>query len=193
MQIDNAKDQRFRNSLHCLTSIVRDHGVSTLFTGWGITTMKDVSYYSAYFFVYEGVKASLLKHLDTLQPVGGHAAAIPMAGGAAGFAAWFSSYPFDCVRAGMQGQSLKDSKTPTGWKVAQDMLRKRGIFGLYAGVTTALMRASLVHSIRFSAYEGLLWLFRSMRTGEAPTNAKSRSKSPFFGVLLGKEKKSLEQ
>ena len=190
MQIDNAKEKRFRNSFHCLSSIIRDHGFRTLFTGWGITTIKDCSYYSAYFFVYEGVKGTLQKNIDLLEPIGGTAAAIPMAGGAAGVAAWSASYPFDCVRAGLQSKSLNDGKTPTTWQVLRDMIRRQGILGLYAGVTPALVRASIAHSVRFSAYEGILWLLRNMRQGEATSSRRSSSFSfpPFFEVLTGKDK-----
>ena len=170
MQIDNIQERRFRNSFHCATKIVQRHGgISTLFTGWGITTMKDCAYFATYFYVYEG-----LKH--TLQNIGRQVqddpssqayytsflsnAAIPLAGGAAGTAAWLVAYPLDCIRAGQQGQSLQRGGTPTSWQVFQALFRNHGVPGFFLGVTPTLVRASIVHSIRFSVYEGILWLFQ---------------------------------
>ena len=89
--------------------------------------------------------------------------AIPLAGGAAGTAAWLVAYPLDCIRAGQQGRSLQRGGTPSGWQIFQTLLHSRGIQGLFFGITPTLVRASIVHSIRFSVYEGILWLFQQAR------------------------------
>jgi len=195
MQIDNIQKNRFDNSLHCKRYIVTNHGWSTLFTGWAITTMKDCAHFGTYFFVYEGVKGTLLEqHQDSHRGQASmftapKAAAIPMAGGAAGIAAWLVAYPLDCVRAGLHGQSLKRGPSPTGYQVFRDLLENRGIRGLYAGVTPTLMRAALVHSARFSVYESLLWLFRAYGQQHGPdqdhrsAQQSNRSSSSIFGFL----------
>ena len=177
MQVDNIGKKRFRNSAHCLFDIVRHHGVGTLFRGWSITTLKDCAYFSTYFFFYEGVKGSLTATLgiegSSMPPSWmcfPPSAAVPLAGGAAGVAAWFVAYPLDCVRARLQGQCLLEGRLVGGragtavppknsWKLLQALVQHQGWRGLYAGVTPTLVRASLVHSVRFSAYEGILWLF----------------------------------
>ena len=173
MQVDNIGKNRFRNSAHCLIDIVRNHGFSTLFKGWTITTLKDCAYFSTYFFFYEGVKGSLLRHHDDMYLSTVIPLSVPLAGGAAGVAAWLVAYPLDCVRARLQGQCLLESErrvkssttTPnTSWGLLQKLVRKQGWGGLYVGVTPTLVRASLVHSVRFSAYEGFLWLFSHART-----------------------------
>ena len=162
MQVDNIGKNRFRNSAHCLVDIVRYHGLSTLFKGWTVTTFKDCAYFSTYFFCYEGMKHSLSTHLGT----NSQQAAIPVAGGAAGMAAWLVAYPLDCVRAKLQGQCLVRGRHVTSWDMAKKLLSKRGIQGFYVGVTPALIRASLVHSVRFSAYESVLWLLQSLATND---------------------------
>ena len=172
MQLDNIEKQRFKNSFHCMRKIIKHHGVGTLFSGWGITTAKDCAYYSTYFFVYEGAKQTL-QQSDARYV---SQAAIPLAGGAAGTSAWLLSYPLDCVRAGLHGQTLKRGVTPTAVQVFQDLVKKQGIRGLFVGVTPTLVRASLVHSVRFSAYEGILWLFRKYgREREEIAEASRRS------------------
>ena len=94
--------------------------------------MKDCAYFATYFYVYEGLKDTL-QNIGVDRPVHDPSqaymsamsnAAIPLAGGAAGTAAWFVAYPLDCVRAGQQGQSLRTGGTPTSWQVFQAMFRK---------------------------------------------------------------------
>ena len=135
--------------------------------------MKDCAYFATYFFVYEGLKHTL-QRVDTVHTTGSHPqahtmisnAAIPLAGGAAGTAAWFVAYPLDCIRAGQQGQSLQRGGTPSGWQVFLTLFYSRGIRGFFLGIAPTLVRASIVHSMRFSVYEGILWLFQHSRREE---------------------------
>ena len=43
-------------------------------------------------------------------------------------------------------------------KIAYEIFQSRGLFGLYAGVTPSVMRAFIVSSSRFAAYEGTIAL-----------------------------------
>ena len=161
MQIDNVKEKRFRNSFHCFSNIVRHHGVSTLFRGWNITVMRDCTYLSTYFFIYEGAKQSLLQQNGHLQA--GSWAAVPLAGGAAGTTAWLLAYPLDCIRASLQGQCLLQGPNHNSRQVLEQLLSRRGVQGLFQGIVPTLFRAPFVHSMRFSAYECFLILFRTLR------------------------------
>jgi hypothetical protein len=49
--------------------------------------------------------------------------------------------------------------------VFSDLLRRRGVHGLYSGVALSLARAFLVSASRFSAYEGALWVLRGAPRG----------------------------
>ena len=84
-------------------------------------------------------------------------------GGCAGATAWALTFPLDCVRAGVQGQTISSTiqlEKRGALDVLKNLLQTKGITGLYAGVAPSIARAFLVSGSRFSAYEGALWLCR---------------------------------
>ncbi|KAJ1407858.1 mitochondrial carrier domain-containing protein [Ochromonadaceae sp. CCMP2298] len=104
--------------------------------------------------------------------------AVPMSGGLAGALGWLVSFPLDCVKSNMQAMpilsftsaspstsasapasaSTTTLSTTTTASVARQLVASKGIIGLYTGVVPSLLRAFLVSSSRFSAYETTLWL-----------------------------------
>lgn len=181
MQLDNIEKQRFRNSFHCAKKIVQKHGITGLFSGWSVTTLKDCAYYSSYFFVYEGAKETLQKSDNRVISK----SAIPIAGGSAGIAAWFISYPLDSARAGIQTQTLKKGANSTAFQVLSNLVKSQGVMrGIFSGITPTLARASLVHSVRFSAYEGIIMLFRKFRSEPSDiSESTEKSNRSVFGFL----------
>jgi solute carrier family 25 carnitine/acylcarnitine transporter 20/29 len=169
MQLDNIGRQQFRGSWDCVRQLTASHGGGTvLYTGHAVNTIRECIFLSTYFFVYEGFRQQL-----TIGSGGGTIAgannqwAIPVAGGCAGAIAWTISFPLDCVRAGVQGQDFAAAGIRRGaWRVLMDLLRQKGVRGLYSGVTPSLARAFLVSGSRFSAYEGALWLLRGGRDAQ---------------------------
>ncbi|CAB9512442.1 Congested-like trachea protein [Seminavis robusta] len=172
MQMDNVGKKQYHGSWHCLTTISKVHGVHTLFTGLAVTTLRDAAYLCAYFYVYEGLKATLTgngfqNNYFTVRPE----LAVPLAGGTAGAMAWLCSFPVDCVRAGVQGQNLEINANTNphrkkGRQVFQELMASRGIRALYRGVAPTIMRAFIVSSSRFSAYEVTIWALRRNREYE---------------------------
>lgn len=159
MQLDNVKDRReFTGSWNCLTTLVRRHGVAVLYTGHGVNSIREATFLGPYFFLYEGLREAVVFAADGRVDL---RAAVPVAGGLAGAASWTISFPLDCVRAGVQGQTLPPSRGAV--QVLGDLLRRRGVRGLYAGSSASIARAFLVSGSRFSAYEGALWLLRGGR------------------------------
>ena len=138
--------------------IVRKRGFSRgIYTGYQINTAREFIFCSTYFGMYE--------HTKTLyEGVFPSSVAIPVAGGGAGALAWALSYPLDCVKTHIQGRRLvgavaKDEPAPPrSWAVARDLVRSRGIGGLYAGLGPSLLRAFVVSGSRFSAFEVSKWL-----------------------------------
>ncbi|CAB9510119.1 Congested-like trachea protein [Seminavis robusta] len=155
MQMDNVGKKQYHGSWHCITKISKAHGVPTLFTGTTVTTLRDAAYLCTYFYIYEGLKVTLTgngyEDNDSLKlrPE----LAVPLAGGTAGALAWLSSLPFDCVRAGMQGQDLENAHRITGRQVFKELMESRGVRALFRGALPTIMRAFIVSSSRFSAYE----------------------------------------
>lgn len=156
MQMDNVQAKRFRGSYHCASTLVKEHGLRVLYTGHGVNTLREGAFMGSYFYVYEGFREILIPKL-------GSQAAVPLAGGISGACAWFFSFPLDCIRAGVQGRDLKDPIKRGAVRVFSDLLKTKGIVGLYAGVGPSIARAFLVSGSRFSAYEGALWMLRGGR------------------------------
>ena len=154
--MDNVTKKEFQSSFHCLRTVVQRHGLGVVYTGHGVNTIREAAFLGNYFYVYEGMREFLIaNHWLHVQM------AVPVAGGLSGAFAWFVSFPLDCVRAGVQGQPLPAKKSAI--QVFQELLRDRGIRGLYSGASASVTRAFLVSGSRFSAYEFALFLLRGGR------------------------------
>ena len=198
MQMDNIHKKEFQSSLHCVKTLIQRHGLPIVYTGHGVNTLREATFLGHYFFMYEGLREFFLTRLGT---VGGGAAAggggdththqnyvpqhvaIPLAGGCSGALAWFVSFPLDCIRAGVQGQSLvvvvapgdgsdrgsapttttRSSRLLSPSEVFDTLIQTRGIRGLYSGASASILRAFLVSGSRFSAYEMALFMLRGGR------------------------------
>jgi solute carrier family 25 carnitine/acylcarnitine transporter 20/29 len=172
MQLDNVRARReYRTSWECVTTLVRRHGVAVLYTGHVVNTIREATFLGPYFFLYEGLREAFLTSGGPGGGPGGGgrgagwiAVAVPVAGGLSGALSWLVSFPLDCVRAGVQGQTLPPSRGAV--RVLGDLLRDRGVRGLYAGSSVSVVRAFLVSGSRFGAYEAALWLLRGGRRYE---------------------------
>lgn len=156
MQMDNVTKKEFEGSFHCIRTLVQRHGPLVVYTGTGINMLREATFLGNYFYVYEGLREFLIAQ-NWLQVQ----VAVPVAGGFSGALAWFISFPLDCIRAGVQGQTLPAQKP--GLQICKELLRDRGIRGLYSGASASVTRAFLVSGSRFSAYEFALFLLRGGR------------------------------
>jgi solute carrier family 25 (mitochondrial carnitine/acylcarnitine transporter), member 20/29 len=197
--------QPYVNSWQCAKYLVQhDGGLASLYKGHVVNTIREAVFVANYFFIYEGMRELLIHRQEpttdhhqhqraddettttsntmipmlvgTLSPQ----LAIPVAGGIAGMTSWAVSFPLDCVRAGVQGQTVGPSRrsrtTSTqqnvgAMTVLRQVLRQHGIAGLYNGVGPSIARAFLVSGSRFSAYETAIWLLR----GEWRSSSSSSS------------------
>ena len=156
MQLDNITKKQFQGSLHCVKTLVQAHGPLILYTGYVNNTIREATFLGCYFFIYEGLRETLIQ-----QQILRVTWAVPVSGGLAGAMAWMISFPLDCVRAGEQGQSLPPKKNAV--EIFRQLIKDRGVRGLYSGASASLVRAFLVSGSRFSAYEAALWLLRGGR------------------------------
>lgn len=165
MQLDNVTRRQYRNSIQCLMSLLRVNGVKVLYTGFCVNTLRETVYLGTYFYCYEGIRALLIERSFSLKT------AVPIAGGLAGSIGWLSSFPLDCIRARVQGQTdhLGNRGAPrkTALEIAKSLWKERGIIGLYSGVTPSIIRAFLVSGVRFSAFEFALYHLSGERHHES--------------------------
>lgn len=177
MQLDNLKKvKEYNGSWHCFTSLIKKHGIRVIYTGHAVNTIREMTFIGPYFFFYEGLRESFLRRQNQIREhyqttnnesfslmaiATSPKIAILVAGGLSGALSWTISFPLDCIRAGVQGQSMPPKKG--AFRVLKELLQTRGVAGLYAGSSASIARAFLVSGSRFSAYEGALWLIRGGR------------------------------
>eukprot|EP01118_Nematostelium_gracile_P015468 TRINITY_DN6208_c0_g1_i1.p1 TRINITY_DN6208_c0_g1~~TRINITY_DN6208_c0_g1_i1.p1 ORF type:complete len:190 (-),score=34.51 TRINITY_DN6208_c0_g1_i1:13-582(-) len=154
MQNDNVNAKRFRGSFHCAKTLLAEKGLRSFYTGYTINTIREVAFLSVYFGIYENGKHIIGK------AIGDHSSiAIPIAGGLSGASAWFLSFPLDSIKANIQGKQLTGERV-NSFRVMRSIFAQKGFFGFYHGVGPSVLRAFLVSSSRFSAYE-LMYRFLS--------------------------------
>ena len=137
--------------------IVRTHGFDALFSGHLVNTTREMVFIASYFAIYEHTKKSIA-HMATKFGFSSNVA-IPLAGGLSGAASWFISFPLDSVKSNIQGAALHERKSrPYATTIAWNIMKERGLRGLYRGAAPSIARAFLVSSSRFTVYEGTLSL-----------------------------------
>jgi solute carrier family 25 carnitine/acylcarnitine transporter 20/29 len=166
MQVDNVSNHRFRGSMDFIRTLVKEKGFPALYTGIGVNTLRETTFISTYFFVYEGLRKELTTHVNQGGRLLSPQLAIPVAGGLSGAIAWTVSFPLDCIRAGVQGQELFGVARKGAIQVFRELIAHRGFLGLYAGVAPSIIRAFLVSGTRFSSYEFAVWCLRGGRDVE---------------------------
>lgn len=147
-QVDNRRGvQLYRGAAHAAASIIRTHGVRTLFRGTTVNCAREAIFLGVYFSIYEHGREALGSSLG--------ASAVPVAGGLAGVAGWAASFPLDALKSGVQSGDL-NAPTPKARDVASRILSSSGgVSALYRGVGPTLVRAFLVSGSRFTAYEAV--------------------------------------
>lgn len=78
MQLDNVSNMRYRNSLHCFTTLIKDKGAHVLYTGFGVNAAREAIFLASYFYCYEGLRESFIRNSIPFNY------AVPVAGGFSG-------------------------------------------------------------------------------------------------------------
>jgi solute carrier family 25 carnitine/acylcarnitine transporter 20/29 len=125
LQLDNIKGRRFKGSIHCCSYLLRNYGVSGLYAGFRINSLREVIFGFFYFGLYENMKRLLVGS------VGIPTLAIPTAGGIAGASAWFLSFPLDVVKSIIQSESLTKKDKNSILKIVKMRFSEFGISGFF--------------------------------------------------------------
>lgn len=124
--------------LNMVRQILIQEGALTFFTGLGALTAREIPYYFVFFgasaLYWEAYRANTGTSADSA-PLFHHF----LAGAAAGSASWASVMPADVLKSRLQTQDPSASLGPV--RAVQDIIRNRGVRGLYTGGLTAVLRA----------------------------------------------------
>ncbi len=136
--------------------LITQYGWTSLYRGHVVNTLREMVFLSTYFSVYEHSRLVIQQSLHM-----GEHLAIPVAGGLSGALGWLLSFPLDNIKSNIQGAPFLSRggeflKPNNFVEIGKNLLKTRGIIGLYSGVAPSIMRAFIVSASRFSAYESAL-------------------------------------
>ncbi|KAI8070654.1 mitochondrial carrier domain-containing protein [Gilbertella persicaria] len=144
----------FKGVIDCGIRSIRAQGFLGIYRGMGMTLLRDVPGYFAYFFCYETSKKLLQSQrkdnqLSTLD--------LLTAGGLSGLAAWIPSYPQDVIKSCYQN----DLRYASYGQVFKDILRTKGPKAFFHGIGPAMARAFPANAATFFAYEMTMTALKS--------------------------------
>lgn len=156
LQLDNVTLQQYRGTIHASKMLFRDHGTSVFFLGSVVNLYREVLFAAAYFGVYDTLKHKL-DHFFVSHGVESPHLAILVSGGFAGMVGWGISFPLDVIKSVKQSQPVEGitwkNRGLSSMSIAKERIRTLGFSGFYRGIGPSLIRACIVSSTRFSAYE----------------------------------------
>jgi len=136
-------------TIRMASAIVKSEGISGLYHGHLVNTIREIVFLSTYFITYEHFKVYALNELNLSMPI-----STALSGGISGALGWLISFPLDNIKSNIQGLPIDLIHTrKTAIQIGKEILAKKGIVGLYAGVGPSIARAFIVSASRFSAYE----------------------------------------
>ncbi|ORX49735.1 mitochondrial carrier, partial [Piromyces finnis] len=143
LQIHPAK---YNGLIDCTIKTLKSGGIKSLYHGYGITLLRDIPSFSAYFGTYELVKAGF-KHLRKDNFNGFNQFELLMAGGLAGVACWIPCIPQDVIKSRAQTTGM------TARNAAKEIYRLYGMKGFFRGFCPTIIRAFPANAVTFVIYE----------------------------------------
>ncbi|KAI8060348.1 mitochondrial carrier domain-containing protein [Gongronella butleri] len=132
--------------------IVKKKGILALYNGFGLHFLRDSLGTGMYFGGYETTKYLLTKKGQTAGPLTQF-----IAGGVCGILCWLIVFPIDLVKTLKQKEVLAtQNQYNSAYQCVQEIVRHRGVRGLYSGISVTLIRAFPIHSLNFLVYEQTL-------------------------------------
>ncbi|KAM0711613.1 hypothetical protein Q7P35_000980 [Cladosporium inversicolor] len=133
-------------SLHTARRLVRERGISGLYSGYRLHLTRDTIGTAIYFMTYESAK-QLLANARGREPTSPYA--VVVAGGLCGIVSWACIYPIDVAKTLYQKQLLQAGKSET---IRPPI--KFFQFGSYrVGLGVSVLRSCVVNMIFFSNFE----------------------------------------
>jgi len=153
----------YKGSWDCAKKVFRQNGIRGLYRGFLVTLARDIPGDTAYFFVYEYVKRTLMSRL---QQDGTPCSTPPgwvvcTAGGFAGMSFWATIFPLDAIKTRIQAQSDISPQYKNSWDCAKHIYQSQGLRGFYRGFVATLLRSFPTSSVNFLVFETMRKLLGS--------------------------------
>jgi solute carrier family 25 carnitine/acylcarnitine transporter 20/29 len=131
-------NKNYKNSFICLKHIIEHNGITGIFKGQQITTIRDIVGYASFFYVYENYKYYekyfnyIANDNEIIHKM--------IKGSLCGFALWTSMYPIDVIKTIVQG-NLLEKKQESYSHYIKNVYKTYGINGFYRGFYLTMFRA----------------------------------------------------
>lgn len=144
---------------NCGVRTFQERGIGGLYRGLGITILRDIPSFWAYFGLYEGLKAAFVyRRLGVADGSKSNGLEQFLAGGFAGISAWLTAYPQDVVKSRVQ-MDYKYSNAKTAAQALIAETRGGNWRSLFRGFGPTILRAFPANAATFVAYE---WTMKAL-------------------------------
>lgn len=145
---------KYRNALHCVYTVIKEEGITTLYRGVSLTAARQATNQGVNFTVYSTLK----KKLEALQPEikeklpAWQTSIIGLISGALGP---LCNAPLDTIKTRMQREhGIKNESSLSRFKrITTQLVRDEGTAALYRGITPRVMRVAPGQAVTFTVYE----------------------------------------
>ncbi|KAM3185376.1 hypothetical protein ACTXT7_006508 [Hymenolepis weldensis] len=129
---------KYHGPLDVIKQLYREGGIRSIYSGSGVTLLRDIPASGMFFLSYEWIKEILRRRNASKSDLSVHQTLF--AGGMAGIFNWLVAIPPDVLKSRLQTAPI--GKYPHGIRsIFQELMAKEGIFALYKGATPVLLRA----------------------------------------------------
>jgi len=157
LQREKCGGQFFRGPIDCLRYVAKTEGVRGVFKGYGITALRDVPGFSAYFVSYE-LMMRMKENPGMFYTL--------MAGGLAGVVSWVIVIPLDVIKSRLQADGVNGAAKM--YNSAMDCWRKsynqEGWSFLMRGLGSTLIRAFPMNAVCFLVVSSIMKHFGNENT-----------------------------
>ncbi|KAJ2120661.1 hypothetical protein IW147_004898 [Coemansia sp. RSA 720] len=138
---------------NCGLRTFQERGITGLYRGLGITILRDIPSFWAYFGLYEGMKSVFVyRRLGEFDGAKSNGVEQFLAGGLAGISAWLGAYPQDVIKSRVQMDYTYKSAREAARALAQEA--KGGNWRIFfRGFAPTILRAFPANAATFVVYE----------------------------------------
>eukprot|EP01065_Artemidia_motanka_P016130 TRINITY_DN19887_c0_g1_i1.p1 TRINITY_DN19887_c0_g1~~TRINITY_DN19887_c0_g1_i1.p1 ORF type:complete len:286 (+),score=59.02 TRINITY_DN19887_c0_g1_i1:75-932(+) len=147
MQGMGNRTRRYRTTMHCLTSIVGDEGIRACYRGLSASLLREGFYSGLRMGMYEPAK----ELLGATDPQHTPLHLKILAGALTGACGSALANPADLVKVRMQ--TCERSVSASARSVLADVIRDRGVLGLWRGCGPTVQRAALLTASQIPSYD----------------------------------------
>jgi len=149
--IDHFPKNKRSAPMNLAKNIWKNEGLCGIYRGFGITVLRDAPALALYFGAYEYTREKL--HPGCRESCQESVSTMFIAGGLAGIASWLFNYPTNVIKTRLQAQTSSSLKYKGILDCTLKIIKDEGSVVLWRGLGATLVRAFVMNSAIFPAYQ----------------------------------------